>query len=118
MDELEELKQAIIAQIKARVPVQTVWATCKSTNVNEGTMVATREGLDYDDVLLGIGDDITVPKPNSKVLLGLVENHGTATFLLFAEQVQERRINGKQFGGLVKADVAAQENNIREFFAR
>ena len=54
MDELEELKQAIIAQIKARVPVQTVWATCKSTNVNEGTMVATREGLDYDDVLLGM----------------------------------------------------------------
>lgn len=104
MDELEELKQAIIAQIKARVPVQTVWATCKSTNVNEGTMVATREGLDYDDVLLGIGDDITVPKPNSKVLLGLVENHGTATFLLFAEQVQERRINGLAHGGLVIAD--------------
>lgn len=111
MDSLEHLKRAIIAQVNARVPVQTVWAQCVSANAEEGTMTATREGLDYEDVLLGLGADITVPAPGSKVLLGLVENQRAATFLLFAETIQERRINGDAYGGVVKADSLAQEIN-------
>lgn len=111
MDSLERLKQALVAQVNARVPVQTVWAECVSANAEEGTMTASREGLEYDDVLLGLGPDITVPAPGSKVLLGLVENQRAATFLLFAESIQERRINGSAYGGIVKADSLAQEIN-------
>ncbi|MCW5900493.1 MAG: hypothetical protein KIT10_14610 [Flavobacteriales bacterium] len=109
MDSLEKLKQAIIAQVKANVPVQTVWAECLSADSSTGTMVATREGLEYDDVLLGLGADITVPEPGSKVLLGIIENKHVATFLLFAESIAERRINGNALGGIVKADAVAQE---------
>lgn len=108
MELLDELKQAIIAQIKARIPVQTVWAECVSANPNDGTMVATADGVEYDDVLLGLGDDITVPVAHSKVLLGLVGNKSAATFLVFAERVQERRLNGKEHGGLVIADTVRQ----------
>lgn len=109
MDSVEKLKRAIIAQVKAQTPVQTLWAECRSTNVQEGTMVAVVDGLEYDDVLLGLGQDITVPEPGSKVLLGIVENQREATFLLFAERIAMRKINGDTFGGLVKADVVAQE---------
>lgn len=111
MDSLEQLKRAIIAQVRSQVPVQTLWAECKSADPQSGTMVAVVDGLDYDDVLLGLGPDITVPEVGSKVLLGLVENHREATFLLFAERVALRRINGDVFGGLVKADTVAAELN-------
>lgn len=125
MDSLEKLKQAIIAQVRANVPVQTVWAECVSTNLEDGTMVATREDLEYDDVLLGLGADITVPEPGSKVLLGIIENKHVGTFLLFAERIAERRINGNVWGGLVKADAVAQElatlqaqmNQLKSLFA-
>lgn len=115
MDSLEKLKQAIIAQVKSHVPVQTLWATCSSVNAQDGTMVATRDGLDFDDVLLGLGADITVPEVGSKVLLGIIENQREATFLIFAERIALRRINGDVFGGLVKADeVASQVNALKQ----
>lgn len=109
MDSLERLKQAIIAQVKANVPVQTVWAECVSADPEAGTMVAMRDELEYDDVLLGLGADITVPEPGSKVLLGIIENKHVGTFLLLAERIADRRINGNAWGGLVKADAVAQE---------
>jgi hypothetical protein len=111
MDSLEKLKLAIIAQVKANVPVQAIWAECSSANMEAGTMVATRDGLEYDDVLLGLGPDITVPETGSRVLLGIIENKREATFLIYAERVALRRLNGDVFGGLVKADAVTQELN-------
>lgn len=108
MDSLEKLKHAIIEQVKAHVPVQVVWAKCVRANAEKGTMVAEREGLEYHDVLLGLGSDITVPQPNSLVLLGIIENRNTATWLVFAERVQERRLNGNVRGGLVVASTVRQ----------
>lgn len=113
MDSLEKLKRAIIAQVKANVPVQTAWATCRSVSPDDGTMVAERDGVEYYGVLLGVGADMTVPEVGSKVLLGLVENQPAAAFLLLAERIAQRRINGNGFGGLVKADdVAAEVNRL------
>lgn len=111
MDSLEQLKRAIIESVNARVPVQTLWAKCKSANANEGTMVAEVDGLEYDEVLLGIGSDITVPAPGAKVLIGLVENHREATFLIMSESVTQRRINGDAFGGMVKVEELVRELN-------
>ncbi|MBS1940887.1 MAG: hypothetical protein JST38_08425 [Bacteroidetes bacterium] len=103
MDSLDKLKAAIIAQVKANVPVTTVWATCASASPEQGTMEANKDGVAYYDVLLGLGDTITVPMPGSKVLLGLIENQATATVLLYAERIQEQRIHGNANGGLVRA---------------
>ncbi len=114
MDVIQELKEAIIAQVNARVPVQTVWAECVATDVASGTMTATANGLEYADVLLGLGDDITVPEPNSKVLLGLVGNKAEATWLIYAERIALRHINGKAKGGLVVADLVALRLNAIE----
>ncbi|HMN06914.1 MAG TPA: hypothetical protein PKD45_14430 [Flavobacteriales bacterium] len=112
MDSLEKLKLAIIEQVRANVPVQVVWAECVVANPAQGTMTATREGLEYDDVLLGLGDTITVPAPGSKVLLGLVENQRTATWLIYAEAVREIRLHGKAHGGLVLANTVHQTDAL------
>lgn len=125
MDSLERLKRALIATMKSNVPVQTVWATCSSVNMQEGTMVATKEGLDYEDVLIGLGGDKLAPVPGCRVLLGLVQNQPTATFLLYAEETEQRHINGDAFGGLVRADDVAQAlaslqqdiNSLKQVFA-
>lgn len=114
MDVIEQLKAAIIAQVDARVPVQTVWAECVATDVASGTMMATANGLEYHDVLLGLGDDLTVPEPNSKVLLGLVGNKAEATWLIYAERIALRHINGNAKGGLVVADQVALRLNAIE----
>lgn len=108
MDVIEQLKAAIIAQVNARVPVQTVWAECVAADVASGTMTAAANGLEYHDVLLGLGDDLTVPEPKSKVLLGLVGNKAEATWLIYAERIALRHINGNAKGGLVVANTVRQ----------
>lgn len=115
MDSLEKLKLAIIESIKSRIPVQTIWAECVSTNIEDGTMVAKADELEYDDVLLGLGADITVPEVGAKVLLGLVANQREATYLLYTDRIALRRINGDVFGGLVKVEELVMElNSIKQ----
>lgn len=109
MDPVAKLRELLRKDMDARVPVQTVWATCTSVNSEEGTMEATREGLEYYDVLLGLGGDRLEPIAGSKVLLGLVENKAAACFLIYAEETERRNINGDAFGGLARADAIAQE---------
>lgn len=109
---IEQLKAAIIAQVNARVPVQTVWAECVAADVASGTMTATANGLEYHDVLLGLGDDITVPEPDSKVLLGLVGNKAEATWLVYAERIALRHLNGNAKGGLVVANTVRQADTM------
>jgi hypothetical protein len=107
MDVIEKLKQVIREDMRSMVPVQTIWATCKSANLQEGTMVAIADELEYYDVLLGLGGDLVEPMPDSRVLLGLVNNKREACVLLFAEATKVRHINGDSWGGLVKADPVA-----------
>lgn len=107
MDALEKLKLAIIEQMRAQVPVQTVYATVTSTNVAEGTMECQADGVPYYDVLLGLGGDKVVPMVGSTVLLGLVQNRKEACFLIMAERIQERHLVGDKFGGVPMADVVA-----------
>lgn len=114
MDVIEKLRQSILDQIRANVPVQTVWAECRSANISDGTMVAVRAGIEYYDVLLGLGGDLLEPEPGSRVLLGLVENKAAAAFLIYAERTARRWINGDAKGGLVIADQVATRLNALE----
>lgn len=114
MDTIERLKRAIVEQMARRVPVQAVWAQCVSVNATRGTMVASREGLDYEDVILGLGGEMIVPEPGSRVLLGLIENHSAATFLLFADRIAERRLVGDRWGGVpIASRVTAELNALQ-----
>lgn len=124
MDMITKLRELLRADMKSQVPVQTVWATCKSVSMAQGTMVATADGIDYNDVLIGLGGDLLEPTANSRVLLGLVMNKRQATFLIATEQTSRRWINGNAHGGLTKADsvtnklnaIAQDINTLKQLF--
>lgn len=111
MDAVEQLRRLIREEIKRGVPVQTVWAEAGQADLQSGTMDATSEGLEYFDVLLGLGGDLVEPEPGSKVLLGILGNKAEACILLYAEQTAKRHINGSENGGLVLAEEVAKELN-------
>lgn len=108
MDPITKLRELLRSDMKALVPVQTVWAECTSVNVAQGTMEAKRDGLEYFDVLIGLGGDLVEPAEGSRVLIGIVENKKEACFLIYAETTERRFINGDAHGGLVKADPTAE----------
>ncbi|MBL8002398.1 MAG: hypothetical protein JNL05_10590 [Flavobacteriales bacterium] len=114
MDAVEKLREVLMSQIRAHVPVQTVYATVQEVQVEAGTCTCVRQGVEYFDVLLGLGQDLVVPAVGSKVLLGLVENKRPATFLIMAEAIEELRLNGNAYGGLVMVQGLQQKLNILE----
>lgn len=115
MDSVAKLRQLLKRDMDTRVPVQTVWATCKRVDMVEGTMDAERDGLEYNDVLIGLGGDKLAPMAGCRVLLGLVQNQPTATFLLYAEETEQRHINGDAYGGIPRADeITSRLNSIEQ----
>lgn len=71
--------------------VQTVFATVKAVDWDKKTMTATGviDDLDYYDVLLGLGEIYTKPKVGSRVLIGLINNQGNNSFLIWSEETEE-----------------------------
>lgn len=104
------LRESLLQMVRSNVPVQVVYAQCTAVDA-EGSMTAEREGIEYHDVLLGLGKSRVRPRVGSQVLLGLVENRREAAFLIYAEEIEDQDINGSEFGGLVRADEVAQEVN-------
>lgn len=90
-DEIAQFKKNMNAMAAGHVKVQTVWARVKSVDWDEKKMVATgvRDDLDYDDVLLGLGNVYTKPKVDTICLLGIIENQEAHTFLISADEVDE-----------------------------
>ncbi|MCI2229588.1 hypothetical protein MC378_10450 [Polaribacter sp. MSW13] len=91
MGVIDEFVRLQKVQGKAYVKPQLVWAKVKSVNWENKTMVATDiiDGLEYYDVLLGLGAVQQKPKVGTKCLLGILGNQASATFLVEAEAVEE-----------------------------
>jgi hypothetical protein len=114
----EKARDAIRQMVADQVPVQTRWVKVKSVDKAENvcTCESVRNGLEYFDVLLSLGDeDITiVPKVGSKALMGIIENIPTANWLLRVEQVDFIKLHGDKFGGLVKLEELVKDiNNLK-----
>lgn len=95
MDNLRKLKETLAQKGKANVPVVTAWCVVKEVDWEDKTMTATgvMDGLDYNEVLLGIGNVYKKPKPGAKCLIGLIENNPAASFLIECESVELYSIN-------------------------
>lgn len=108
-DKLREFGELLDKKARGNAKVHTLWATVSAHNP-DGTFdcVAVRDGLDYYDVLPGLGAFEMTPAEHSKVLIGIIEGSNEA-FLLAAAEVDEIRINGKELGGLVKAETLKSE---------
>lgn len=73
------------------VKVQTSWVNAKEIDWDNKTMTATgvRDGLDYQDVILGLGGVYIRPKVGTRCLIGLVENKDAAAYLIDASEIEE-----------------------------
>lgn len=108
-DELVKYRKNLNRIVESHVPVQTVWAKVKSVDWGKKTMVATGvvDDLDYFDVLLGLGQPVTIeggegqsiighklikPKAGSLCLLGIINNQEAASYLINAVEVEEEVI--------------------------
>ena len=118
---LIEFKKLLTEGMKAKVPIQTEWVKVSSVDWEEKTMIAIGQnnGLEYFDVLLGLGSINIRPKIDSLALVGSIHN-GEACFMISCEEIEEIEIsdktgfklslnngllliNGDEFGGIVNA---------------
>lgn len=121
MEKLVEFKDLLKQKAKSQVPIQTEWVEVKSVDWEEKTMVAIGQenGLDYDDILLGLGNSFKKPVKGSMAIIGII-NNSAAAYMIDCEEVEEIEIvdktgfkwhlkdgnlsiNGVGFGGLLKA---------------
>ena len=118
---LQQLKSLLTDKMKSHVPLQTEWVTVKEIDWEEKTMTAigSNNGLEYFDVLLGLGSVNVKPKVGSLALVGAIHN-GEACFMISCEEIEEveltdqsgfkvslndglLKINGENYGGIVNA---------------
>lgn len=99
MDNLLKLKQTLSQRGKEQIPVMLVWAVVKAVDWDKKTMTAegVMDGLDFNDVLLGLGSKYVKPVIGSKCLIGLIENNAAAAFLVDCGDVDdiEWKVSGK-----------------------
>lgn len=128
--EATEFVQLLTDRAKSQVKVQTVWVTVKEVDWNDKTMTATGivDGLDFNEVLLGLGSVYVKPKKDTKCLVGMIENKDAAAFLIHAEEVEELSVkvdkmlvdctdivfNDGNNHGLVKVEPLTQRLNAIE----
>jgi len=90
MEKLKEFKSLLQKKAKDQVPIQTEWVAVKSVNWEEKTMVGTglENGLDYEDVLLGLGSFYRKPKVGTMAIIGTI-NNSAAAFMIDCEETEE-----------------------------
>lgn len=121
MKALTEFKNLMHEKMQQKVPIQTEWVKVSSVDWEDKTMVAIGEdnGLEYFDVILGLGSVNIRPKVDCLALVGSIHN-GEACFVISCEEIEEIEmidksgfkvslndglllLNGDSFGGIVNA---------------
>jgi hypothetical protein len=88
---ITEFTRLLKEQQKSAVSPQLIWAIVKEVNWSAKTMIAESivDGLDFYNVLLGLGSFYRKPKVGTKCLLGVLGNKTAATFLIETEAYEE-----------------------------
>ena len=96
IEKLNEFRKLQQQKNARQIPVQTEWAKVKSVDWEEKTMTVVSEanGLDYEDVLLGLGSHYCKPVPGCLALIGMIDN-SAACFLIDCEEVEEIEVTDK-----------------------
>lgn len=103
---ISEFQRLLKAQQKSAVNPQLIWAKVKAVNWDAKTMTAENiiDGLDYFDVLIGLGSFYRKPKVGTKCLLGILGDKAAATFLIEAEAFEECIFKSDQTVFTIKED--------------
>lgn len=101
---ITEFQRLLKVQQKSVVNPQLIWATVESVDWDNKSMTAKSivDGLEYFNVLLGLGSHFRKPKAGTKCLLGVLGNKAAATFLIEAEAFEESVIKSSTTEFIIK----------------
>lgn len=124
MSEINEFNNLLAKKLKNGQPVQTVFAVVEDVDWGKKTMTAkgVLDELEYYDVLLGLGEIYTKPKQGSRCLLGMINNQGNNSFLIWSEEAEEwahkvgdAEMEMKNDGFVVQAQGESLKNVLNDF---
>jgi len=142
--EIQAFGELLSKKMGKEVKVQTHWTTATEIDWEAKTMTVkgVTDGLEFYDVLLGLGSIYKKPKLGTSCLIGVIQNQAAATFLIDAAEIDELLIedktgfkchlkdgkltlNGDAFSGIVKAPELKKQidkntlilQNIQQVFA-
>jgi len=109
----DELGKLITGKAKDLVNAQIVWAKVKDVDWDNKEMTATgvTDELDYYEVKLGIGSMVMKPKKDTLVLLAVIENQPQHTVLLYADELEERKLQVGELKLTIKDNKLKLEND-------
>ena len=108
----DELGKLITGKAKDLVNAQIVWANVKEVDWANKEMTATGiiDDLDYYEVKLGLGSMTMKPKKDTLVLLAVIENQPQHTVLLYADELEERKLQVGKLKLTIKDNKLKLEN--------
>ena len=74
MEKVRQFKNLLHKKIGEKIPIQTEWGVVGSVDWENKTAIVKVDDLDYDDVLLGLGNEYRKPVEGTKCLIGIIEN--------------------------------------------
>lgn len=95
--ELDELVSVLGRENKRSQTMSIQWAKVISVNWNERTCDAKgiSDDLEFYDILIGVGSVDVKPKVGSLILIGMINNDETTSFLISAEEIDMIEIKAK-----------------------
>lgn len=102
---LDEFTELMRKSGKRMVPIQTEWCEVKEVDWEDKTMTAEGilNGLEYFDILLGIGSIYKRPKVGTKALIGSIANT-KASFMIECEAFEEMVIVSQESKFIMNED--------------
>jgi len=123
-DAITEFQRLLKEQQKNALSPQLIWASVETVDWANKTMTAKSivDGLEYFNVLLGLGSFYRKPKIGSKCLLGVLGNKAAATFLVEAEAFEKSVVKSldteftiKESGFIVKKGDESLKTILNDF---
>ncbi len=122
MTDEEKIERAFISLIDSRVPVQTLPAVVTAVDIDKATCDV--EFLDKDlaphravHLYAGTATDkglLVIPKLKSFVYVSIVNNDSQWAFVALFTAIDEIRLRGNQYGGLIKIEELINRLNTVE----
>ena len=104
-DKLDQLAEQLNKNAKKHIKAQVIWVTAEQIDWEAKTMTAKSivDGLEYFDVLLGLGSFYRKPKLGTKCIISLLENK-EGTVLIDALEFEEAVFTSDESQFTIKED--------------
>lgn len=101
--ELDRFGQLFKQHLNGSMKASLRWVEATEIDWETQTMTAVDgDGLEFFNVLLGVGMTAVKPVVGTDCLIAIVEGDESTAFLLFADEAELIQFNGGENGGLIK----------------